>query len=184
MLNDSQRDVLGELPKPLARLSPEHHCSELAPFPISWYTSQWKNTFKSLPFVSRALPGPHICCSLPQHRPAGHALAGARPIKTRRKLIFLRLCLLVGRENGFPAETPPCDWEKPIYCGWDSGSWCLVAHSSVVGVLLPLFSPAGALRSVLSAVPSTAPCICVGGGQTGEWKAWKTFRTWQYNLQG
>lgn len=146
-----------------------------------------KYFIKSLPFISRALPGTHICklhicCSFPQHQPP--ALAGTRPTLARKKLIFMRLCLLVGRENGFLAEIPPCDWEKPIYCGWDSGSSCPEANSSVVGVLLPLSSPAGVLQSVLSAVASTAPCICVGGGQTGEWKAWKTFKRWQRNLQG
>lgn len=82
--------------------------------------------------------------------------------------------LLAVRENGFSAGTAHCDGQKEAHLLWGGmGSSWLVASSSAVGVLLPFSFPLAGLLSVLSAAPSTAPCICVGRRQKREWKAWK-----------
>lgn len=72
--------------------------------------------------------------------------------------------------------------------GQVSGGLCQVAvlctARETSAAVLPFSFLLAGLLSGLSAAPSTAPCICVGGGQKRECKAWKTLKRQQYNLQG
>lgn len=82
--------------------------------------------------------------------------------------------LLAVRENGFSAGTAHCDGQKEAHLLWGGmGSSWLVLQQHCCLLLLPFSFPLAGLLSVLSAAPSTAPCICVGRRQKREWKAWK-----------